>query len=142
MAGPLRARLIGLTAAVVAAAIAGTFTVGPAPLSRAAIAADLRVTERAGVLRAILETIPRGESIALTDRLVPHASNRPRVYLYPWINSPLPPQWLVLDLQSGDVYPFLTRESFNEAVTGLRSGGQYRVIEERDGFLVLRLIEA
>jgi uncharacterized membrane protein len=85
--------------------------------------------------------IPANASVSAQDTLVPHLSHRRHIYQYPYMAEQS--SYVVLDHQAV-IYPFaLTpqgQNDYDQSVEDLLHSGKFRVIFQKDGYLVLQRI--
>lgn len=83
--GSFRPRLIAGAVAFVllASALAGTFYLGPSPVSEAWASSVYGSDPHVDVIRQGLETIPADARVSAQDYLLPHLSERDYLYMYP-----------------------------------------------------------
>ena len=86
----------------------------------------------------MLELIPAEAVVSAQAGLSPHVTHRPGAYLFPFLTSAEhgPAEYIALD-SIGNVYP-LQPEKYNSLVTELRTSGDYKVIFEQDGYILLQ----
>lgn len=109
------------------------------PFGRDPQAHDLRGVyrsdERTGVAYRFMREIPADAAVSAQSDLVPHLSNRSRIYLFPVIEDA---QYILLD-QQGETFPAgLLGVPYSKAVHQLRDDPRYELILEESGFLLFR----
>jgi uncharacterized membrane protein len=83
----------------------------------------------------IIRKIPATASVSAQSHLVPHLSEREKIYLFPYGSNLA--DYVVLDLSS-DVYPYFWPSDYRKSVKHLLAQGDYGIAEARDGYLLLQ----
>ena len=87
----------------------------------------------------MLALIPPAAVVSAQSNLSPHLTHRPGVYLFPMLSSQEygPAEYVALDFW-GNLHPFEQAEAYNARVFELRVSGDYDVIFERAGYILLK----
>jgi len=82
--------------------------------------------------------IPTDAPLSAQSNLNPHLSQRPAMYLFPKLDDPtaVPAEYVALD-RFGNIFP-LTPERFDSMLKEMLSSGEYLVVFDKDGYLLLR----
>jgi uncharacterized membrane protein len=85
----------------------------------------------------MFQLIPARASVSAQSNLDPHLSQRPAIYLFPKLDDLITgsAEYVALD-RWGNIFP-LTPEEYNSTVEGMLAGGEYEVLFDRDGYLLL-----
>ncbi|WP_376794920.1 DUF2079 domain-containing protein [Thermogemmatispora sp.] len=82
-----------------------------------------------------LQEIPPAASVSTQTMLVPHLSERPSIYLFPYGAGYA--DYILLNAP-GYYYPFKTYADYEHAVDAVLSSGEYGVIDMQDGYILLK----
>jgi uncharacterized membrane protein len=74
-------------------------------------------------------------SVSAQSALVPHISQREAIYLFPYVSDKS--EYIFLDTTS-DIYPYVTLQEYQQAVQAVLSSGQYGIVRQEDGLLLLK----
>jgi hypothetical protein len=128
--------------AVVASTLVGGFLLGPLPVwSHLPFGADLGAREHvvgrhARVAARAIALVPPGAPVSATNTLGAHLSERRRVFSFPVVAEA---RWVAIDLTRPSYRDQSGRAAQLEATLAkLRAGGDFRVVFDEDGILVLR----
>lgn len=94
----------------------------------------LTAHERLG--ETIAATIPPDASVSAQSTLVPHVSERSVVYQFP--SGIARADYIFVDLVGGDSYPYTSRAEYVSAVIRVVQSGDFVIVTENDGYLLLR----
>jgi uncharacterized membrane protein len=95
------------------------------------------LTPHRALADTVVSLIPAGASVSAQDMLVAHLSHRRAIYQYPYMAAES--QYVVLDTL-GYIYPFTNQNAYNQSINALLTSGQFTVIFNEDGYLVLQHI--
>jgi uncharacterized membrane protein len=130
-------------AIVVSTFVAGV-VLGPLPVwSHVPLGSDLGAREHvvgahARVAERALRLIPASAPVSATNGLGAHLSERRRVFSFPVLGEA---QWVAVDLERPSYRDQLGREvELRRAVDALRADGQFAVVFDEDGVLVIRRV--
>ena len=92
----------------------------------------------------VLAQIPHGVPVSAQGTIAPHVSRRPRVYVFPTIADA---EWVALD-QHANPFPVhllpisgsTPDESYREYVRRLTASGDFAIVADADGWLLLRRV--
>ncbi|WP_201369086.1 DUF2079 domain-containing protein [Ktedonobacter robiniae] len=90
---------------------------------------------RTQLLQKFVDMVPPGASISAQTRLVPHLSQRQKIYMFPYANEQA--DYVLLDLQ-GDVYPFGGSDVYSQSAKSVLLSGKYGIAKAEDGMLLLK----
>jgi len=94
-----------------------------------------RSDERTKIAHRLMSEIPADASVSAQSELVPHLSNRSRIYVFPVTEDA---QYILLD-QQGETFPAdLLGVPYPKAVQQLRDDPRYELLREESGFLLFR----
>jgi uncharacterized membrane protein len=94
-----------------------------------------QVTEHDRVFAKVLRLIPDEASVCAQSNLVPHMSERNKIYLFPYQDESA--DYIVLDTIEGDTYP-IDKGGYKKEVEKVIQNKNYDIIFSQDGYLVLR----
>ena len=94
-----------------------------------------QISARTQLLNKFVAMVPPDASISAQTRLVPHLSQRQKIYMFPYADDQA--DYVLLDLQ-GDLYPFYGTDSYSQAVKGVLLSGKYGIVKAEDGMLLLK----
>lgn len=124
-----------------AAAVAGSYALGPLPVWRAlpggaGLPADtFRVTEHDRAAAAALRLIPASAAVSASNSLGAHLSERRRVLSFPRL---LDARWVAVDETSPGYLDRFAPRPYARAIARLRRDRRWLLVHERDGVLVFR----
>jgi uncharacterized membrane protein len=95
-------------------------------------------TAHTRLLPQMLKLIPATASVAAQSEIVPHLSHRREIYQFP-DGLTQHATYIALDAQS-DYYPEPDLHQYHLAVQALLKTGQYQILYQNDGYLLLKLI--
>jgi len=88
----------------------------------------------------MLSLIPAGASVSAQSMLVPHLSDRLKIYQFPaGIRTA---QYVFVDASSANFYPFTSPQSFTQVIQGLLSSRAYVPVAADNGYLLLHHVAA
>lgn len=93
-----------------------------------------QVTTHDEMAQHFIDMIPAHASVSAQSSLVPHISQRPNVYLYPYGVGVA--DYVFLDVTS-DVYPY-TSDKYTSTVKNMLLHGDYGIVAADDGYLLLK----
>lgn len=130
-----RFTLTVLTAATMLTSLGYHRAFGHTPISRQF--ALPQAEERYASAYEMFQLIPAHASVSAQSNLNPHLSQRPAIYLFPKLDDPTagPAEYIALD-RFGNIFP-LTPEEYNSIMEEMLAGGEYEVIFDQDGYLLL-----
>jgi uncharacterized membrane protein len=82
-----------------------------------------------------VDLVPDDATVSAQTALVPHLSQRERIYLFPYGTNEA--QYILLDIH-GDVYPFADPETYLKEVKAVLATGEYGVVAAQDGYILLK----
>jgi uncharacterized membrane protein len=124
------------TAALLIATIVGFLTLSPFPGGGKFDPALYQVNEHTQIGEQIVASIPPDAIVATQNGLTPHLATRPqKMQLFPWYNPAVPPEIIVLDEKTSNLYP-LSPDEFKSALVNLQTNPGFDIIQERDGYFV------
>ncbi|MBU1880329.1 MAG: DUF2079 domain-containing protein [Chloroflexi bacterium] len=126
---------VGVLTALLVAGLGSYVLHGGGPLSRNYQPERYDMAGRPGRGLAIMQHIPHQAAVSAQSDLVPHLSQRERVYLFPEIFDA---EYVLLDTQ-GNTFPLYqpnSRRRYDEAVTRMRADPAWQLELEDDGFLL------
>ncbi|MCL4534014.1 MAG: DUF2079 domain-containing protein [Bacteroidetes bacterium] len=130
-----------LTAFVVTAALAGAYLYGPLPLARHFAPEVYRPAPRLAVARQMMAQIPPEATVIAQSDLVPQLSHRRTIQVFSYADPALRPDYYFLDTD-GDVsrYPLPQGNDYlyYKAVSRVTADAEYRVIDDREGYLLIK----
>lgn len=88
----------------------------------------------------LLRLIPADASVSAQSTLAPHLSHRADIHQFP--SGAYTDQYVVLDVTTGNFYPYTAPQDYVAAVQGLLTSCQVRVLAAEDGYLVLQHLAA
>lgn len=94
-----------------------------------------QISARTQLLQKFVDMVPPGASISAQTRLVPHLSQRQKIYMFPYANDQA--DYVLLDLQ-GDFYPFYGSDAYSRSVKSVLLSGKYGIVKAEDGMLLLK----
>ena len=94
-----------------------------------------QITAHTKLAQHFIDMIPRDASVSAQSSLVPHLSERPSVYLFPYADDYA--DYIFLDVSS-DVYPFYGSPDYTHEVKKVLQKGNYGVVAAQDGYLLLK----
>ena len=94
-----------------------------------------QVTSHDRLASHFLGKIPADASVSAQSTLVPHLSQRQRIYLFPYAVDQA--DYILLDATS-NTYPYLVYKEYAAKVKTILDQGNYGVVDMRDGFLLLQ----
>ena len=123
------------TAATVLTSLGYHWAFGHTPIARQF--ALPQADERHVSAHEMFQLIPDHASVSAQSDLNPHLSQRPAIYLFPKLDDPAagPAEYIALDY-GGNIFP-LTPEEYNLMVEEMLTSGEYEVIFDQDGYLLL-----
>ena len=128
--------------AVVLSTVLAGVLLGPLPLWRhVPFGSDLGTHEHvvgrhAAVARRALELVPTGAAVSATNTLGAHLSERRRVFSFPVLGEST---WVAVDRQRPSYRDAMDAPvRFERALAALRARGEFAVVFDEDGILVLR----
>jgi uncharacterized membrane protein len=85
----------------------------------------------------MFQLIPPDTPLSAQSNLNPHLSQRSIIYLFPKLEDPtaVPAEYVALD-RFGNIFP-LTLERYNSMLIEMLTSGEYRVVFDKDGYLLL-----
>ena len=83
----------------------------------------------------IAESVPRDASVSAQSTLVPHLSERYRIYQFPF--QDVHSDYVFLDVTTGDYYPFQGASEYVSEIHRLLASCQFTVVTAQDGYLLL-----
>ncbi|MGO8948839.1 MAG: DUF2079 domain-containing protein [Ktedonobacterales bacterium] len=83
----------------------------------------------------IAESVPQGASVSAQSTLVPHLSERYRIYQFPFQDDQA--DYVFVDVTTGDYYPFPGASEYVSEVQRLLASCQFHVATAQDGYLLL-----
>ncbi len=127
----LRKAVIGISAVMVIAGFTGE------PLAKLTKASTWQPSPRATAAQQLMDKIPDGVTVAATNDLAPHLTNRCTVQLFPSIKGRvLTPEWIIADRgYTWPVSPDWVTEKLNQLTT---SG--YQTVDQRGDFILLHRV--
>jgi len=101
-------------------------------------------SEHARLGREVLARIPAGAAVSARGTIAPHVSRRPHVYVFPTIADA---EWVALD-QDANPFPvhllpisgLTPDESYREYVRRLTASGDFAIVADADGWMLLRRV--
>ena len=96
------------------------------------------VTAHAEIANTLIKRIPATASVSAQDALVPHLSHRHFIYQYPY--AAYDADYVFLDTQTYVIYPFVDKDDYTASVQKLLASGQFTVVAQEDGYLLLKRI--
>lgn len=87
------------------------------------------------VAQRFFSLIPADASISAQNKLVPHLSQREKIYLFPYADESA--EYVLLDLK-GDIYPYPNIEQYRNDVQKLLESGNYGIVAMQDGYVLLK----
>jgi uncharacterized membrane protein len=97
-----------------------------------------QTTAHTRIADQLVAMIPPNASVTAQSNLVPHVSNRRYVYMFPYQAHQA--EYVLLD-QTGELYPLDTMPAVYRAdVASVLADPAYRIVVDRDGYLLLRRI--
>ncbi|GHO65703.1 hypothetical protein KSC_045950 [Ktedonobacter sp. SOSP1-52] len=94
-----------------------------------------QISARTQLLQKFIDMVPPDASISAQTRLVPHLSQRQKIYMFPYANDQA--DYVLLDLQ-GDFYPFYGSDAYSRSVKSVLLSGKYGIVKAEDGMLLLK----
>lgn len=130
----------GLAAFVVSAAALGAYLYGPLPLARHFTPERYQAAPRLAAARQMIAQIPPQANVIAQSDLVPQLSQRRTVQLFGLADPALRPDYYLFDTDSkASRWPLSYEDRpYLEALAQVRADAEYRVVAEREGFLLLR----
>ncbi|WP_329538457.1 DUF2079 domain-containing protein (plasmid) [Streptomyces sp. NBC_01450] len=95
-----------------------------------------RTDPRVAQAHRVLERIPTGATVAASNRLVPHLTDRAQVTVFGFPGSRPDPQWIVVDTATPQGWPN-SPERERRLLDAARAHG-YLTVLDRNGYLLLR----
>jgi hypothetical protein len=90
-------------------------------------------------VQRMIAAVPAGASVSTLSDLVPHLSAREEIYLFPTMGGA---EYILFDTDtSANYWPIITRDARSDAarvMLDVLDSGQYGLIKEEDGVLLLR----
>lgn len=131
--------LAAALAVVVLVAVGASYYLhSPGPLSRNFAPQRYSVSPRAATGKELLDRIPPQAGVVAQSDLVPHLSRRELVHMFPEVPSYEGIEYVLLD-QEGNRYPLSgSDEAYQRAVAEVLANPRFRLVEEREGYLLLR----
>jgi hypothetical protein len=86
--------------------------------------------------RPVLALIPDGVTVAASNRLVPHLTNRDTVTVFGYPDNRPDPEWIVVDVAVPQEWPEAYAQRQQWIADARREG--YRTVLERDGYVLLQ----
>lgn len=96
-----------------------------------------RPEPRQSTAQALARLIPADASLSVYDTLAPHLSNRRELYVFPQLEDA---GYVFLDLQALESLRQAGLLDLSGEVQALRSGGRYEILQEQQGYLLLRRV--
>jgi uncharacterized membrane protein len=126
---------IVLTVATVLTSLGYHWAFGHTPISGHFVLP--RAEERHTSAYEMFRLIPAHASVSAQSHLNPHLSQRPAIYLFPKLDDPAAgaAEYIALD-RWGNIFP-LTPEEYNPMLEEMLASGEYEVIFDQDGYLLL-----
>lgn len=84
---------------------------------------------------SLLHLIPATASVSAQSELVPHLSQREKIFLFPYQDTRV--DYIFLDVTS-EIYPFLSSMDYIREAKRVLLDGKYGVLAARDGYLLLK----
>ncbi|EFH86328.1 Protein of unknown function DUF2079, membrane [Ktedonobacter racemifer DSM 44963] len=94
-----------------------------------------RISARTQLLQKFVDMVPPNASISAQTRLVPHLSQRQKIYMFPYANEQA--DYVLLDLQ-GDLYPSGGSDAYSQSAKSVLLSGKYGIVRAEDGMLLLK----
>ncbi len=93
------------------------------------------VSQHSQLGQSIAQSVPRNASVSAQSTLVPHLSERYRIYQFPFQDDQS--DYVFLDVTTGDYYPFPGASEYVGEVQRLLASCQFSVVTAQDGYLLL-----
>jgi uncharacterized membrane protein len=84
----------------------------------------------------IAESVPKGASVSAQSTLVPHLSERYRIYQFPFRDEDT--DYVFVDVTTENFYPFQGASDYVSEISGLVASCRFSVDTAEDGYLLLR----
>lgn len=132
-----RSRRVITGFAAAAAVIAVALTAG-GPLHRLAERDFYTPAAAAESVESLARQIPEGQSVAATNNVAPHLVSDHEVTLFPRLDRDRSiPQWIMVDTNTYNMFP-TSPDGVRKELKKIETGGQYRIIDEDGGVVLLR----
>jgi len=112
----------------------GYYFYSTGPLARAFDKQKYSITPHAVLGRQLMSEIPAQASVSAQTHLVPHLSQREKIFMYFKISGA---KYVLLDTK-GNLYPYRARLDYDRKLQRLRSDPRYELTFEGDGYLLFR----
>jgi uncharacterized membrane protein len=94
------------------------------------------VSQHSQLGQRIADTVPEGASVSAQSTLVPHLSERYRIYQFPFRDEEA--DYVFVDVTTGDFYPFQGASEYVSQIQGLMASCRFSVNTAEDGYLLLK----
>ena len=129
--------LAGAMTALMIATLIGFLTLSPFPGGGQFDPAIYQVSEHTQVGEQIVASIPPDVSVAAQNGLAAHLATRTQIKLFPWYDHARPPELIVLDANTPNLYP-LRADQFKAALADLQMDPAFDISREQDGYFVFK----
>jgi uncharacterized membrane protein len=126
----------GAMAVLLVATIVGFLTLSPFPGGGKFNPTLYQVNEHTQIGEQIVASIPPDAAyVVAQDGLTPHLAKRPELRLFPLYSSARPPDLIVVDEKTSNLYP-LSPDEFKSVLVNMKTDPGLDIIQEHDGYFV------
>jgi uncharacterized membrane protein len=93
------------------------------------------ISQHSQLGQRIADSVPRGASVSAQSTLVPHLSERYRIYQFPFRDEDA--DYVFVDVTNGNFYPFPGASNYVREVRSLLTSCRFSVHTAEDGYLLL-----